>query len=168
MPILGEEKALLWPMSINCVAKNYHSKIFEGNTCRNLLKHADLLENQEICKHVRGPIVVAPFISSFKVIDKIVKSCFSIKIVGSNVRDLVIDLKKALRALDNVSETLKVHVAVNHIEQGINFLENNDGLGLWSKQAGESVHREFKIYWSRYEIKNVKEVVYRTIKKSCC
>ena len=30
-PILTKEKALLWPMKLNLIAKGYHGEIFEGN-----------------------------------------------------------------------------------------------------------------------------------------
>ncbi|KAL7297470.1 hypothetical protein TKK_0009840 [Trichogramma kaykai] len=50
-----------------------------------------------------------------------------------------------------VSQTLKIHVLLDHLKDGLAFLKN-DGLGLWSEQAGESVHREFLKYWERFKI----------------
>lgn len=31
-------------------------------------------------------------------------------------------------------------------------LDDNDGLGLWTEQAGESGHREFLKIWSKYKV----------------
>ena len=53
-----------------------------------------------------------------------------------------------------------MHVVLNHIEQCLHFIEENNGLGLWSKQAGESIHREFKKCWKKYKINIIEDVSY--------
>ena len=65
-------------------------------------------------------------------------------------------LNKQIHILKNalidtqVTITLKMHVLIVHIEQCLQFLE--EGLGTWSEQEGESVHREFIRYRSKYKI----------------
>ena len=48
----------------------------------------------------------------------------------------------------------------SHIEQCFQFIGPKYGLGFWSEQAGEAVHREFLKYWERYKIKLIKDSTY--------
>ncbi|CAB0040670.1 unnamed protein product, partial [Trichogramma brassicae] len=48
VPLVGIDKALLWPKKLKLIAKNYHGRIFEGNACRKLLEKADDLLDIEI------------------------------------------------------------------------------------------------------------------------
>lgn len=152
VPLLGEEKALLWPKKLNLIQKNYQGGIFEGNQCRELLKKADLLNDSEICSDI-GILPMVPFIAAFKAMDKIVNCCFSTKKVEENLDDYIGELKTALKATE-VSETLKIHVILDHLKNGLHFL-NGFGLGLWSEQAGESIHREFLSNWMKYKINSL-------------
>ncbi|CAH0556707.1 unnamed protein product [Brassicogethes aeneus] len=159
VPLLGRDRALLWPKKLSLIAKNYHGDIFEGNACRKLLKKSDILTDPEIIKNV-GVLSVIPFISSFKIMNKIVEKCFMTGKVASGY-DYEADinmLAKCFKAT-GVSETLKIHVIIHHLQDSINFLKNN-GLGLWSEQAGESVHRNFLIYWNRYKINRLDDPRY--------
>ena len=69
-------------------------------------------------------------------------------------------LKKNYSALESLSITLKIHVILEHIEDCINFFENNEGLGVWSEQAGESVHPEFLKIWNRYKVNDISKQLY--------
>lgn len=60
------------------------------------------------------------------------------------------ELKRVYPAT-GLSNTLKIHVLLEHLEHGLHFL-NGASLGMYSEQAGESVHREFLKYWSKYQI----------------
>ena len=73
--------------------------------------------------------------------DKIVTSCFSVQSVGPDLDKHVNELKKAF-ASTGVSTTLKFHVILTHLSHCLLFLDQN-GLGLWSEQASESIHRDF-------------------------
>lgn len=160
VPLLGRERALVWPKKLNLISKNYHGDIFEGNACRRLLKESDRLFDLDVLGNVM-PIQIQPFVSVFKSMNKVVESCFSTKKYGS-VSDLaknIDELKKTFKAID-VSETLKIHVALHHLQHCLHFL-GNDGLGLWSEQAGESIHREFLKYWGRYKINNIEDKNYK-------
>ena len=78
VPLLGREKALLWPKKLKLVSKNYQGDVFEGNACRKLIKSADYLNRPQNLgdKHL---IQIIPFISTFKALDKVVNSSFSTK-----------------------------------------------------------------------------------------
>ncbi|CAH1106006.1 unnamed protein product [Psylliodes chrysocephalus] len=148
VPLLGKEKALLWPQKLKLVSKNYHGEAFEGNACRTLLKRADVLLEPEISEHLGGSLALQPFIAAFRAMDKIVHSCFAVRRVQSELSHHIKDLKTALLAID-VTETLKIHITLCHIEESLEFLNDDEGFGLWSEQAGESIHREFLKFWNR-------------------
>ena len=110
VPLVGRDKALLWPEEAGATSKDYHGEVFEGNACRKLLKKADLLCNVKIYEEV-GILKIVPYISTFKTMNKIVKCCFSSRKVGPNLSQYIIKLKKNFLALEEVSITLKIHVA---------------------------------------------------------
>lgn len=39
VPLLGREKALIWPRHLKLISKSYHGDSFEGNACRKMLKN---------------------------------------------------------------------------------------------------------------------------------
>lgn len=139
------------------VSKGYHGEVFEGNACRKLLKEADLLNDTNIYKEV-GYFQILPYISAFKAMNKIVDCCFTAKAVGPNLDKLLKELSLAVKATQ-VSETLKIHVLLEHIKDCLQFLPGT-GLGAWSEQSGEAVHKEFLHYWSRYKINSLKHTKY--------
>lgn len=153
VPLLGRERALLWPKSLCVISKNYQGEAFEGNACRKLLKHPDELLKSNICGEV-GPLKLVPFVSSFKAMDKLVNACFSTRQVNSNCEKLVKELETAFYST-GVTETLKIHVILKHLSQCLNYL-GKSGLGIWSEQSGEAIHNVFlKNYWNRYKINMV-------------
>lgn len=167
IPLVGREKALLWPRKLKLVPKSYQGEIFEGNACRALLKQADKLLDPEIYEEC-GPLKLVPYVSAFKAMDKIVNKFFSSKKVDSTDSELnrcVKELKKAFEAT-SVSKTLKIHVVVDHLADCLRYL-NGNGLGCWSEQAGESIHRKFLIYWDKYKTNMIDDESYsRRLKKA--
>ena len=160
VPLVGRERALLWPKKLGIISKNYHGEIFEGNACRELLEQSDKLNDKDIYGNL-GEYILKPFINCFKTMDKIVTSCFSMKRKDDNLSNNINELKKHLSAT-TISETLKIHVLLVHLDQCLNFLENKRGLGFWSEQAGESVHRVFKKFWSRRKMNLISDPKYIT------
>lgn len=148
--IVGRERALLWPKKLKVIPKSYHGEIFEGNACRKLLQNADMLNDQEIYSNF-GIFRLQPIISAFKAMNKVVECSFSTKKVNEAI--LTCNIKELNRTFDatDVSESLKIHVLLNHVEKSVEYLDYS-GLGLWSEQAGESLHREFIKFWNRYKI----------------
>ncbi|CAH1110507.1 unnamed protein product [Psylliodes chrysocephalus] len=159
VPLLSKEKALLWPQKLKLVSKNYHEEAFEGNACRTLLKRAYVLLEPEISEHLRGSLALQPFTAAFRAMDKIVHSCFAVRRVQSELSHHIKDLKTALLAID-VTETLKIHITLCHIEESLEFLNDNEGFGLWSKQVGESIHREFLKFWNIRKFNNLDDSDY--------
>ena len=57
-------------------------------------------------------------------------SCFTAKKVITNLKNYVKQFKKCLLST-KVSETLKIHIIIEHLEQCIDFLGNDYGLGIF-------------------------------------
>ncbi|CAH1104522.1 unnamed protein product [Psylliodes chrysocephalus] len=161
VPLVGRESALIWPKKLNLVSKTYHGEIFEGNACRKLLEEADKLFDLEIYGKV-GIFAVTPYVQTFKAMDNLVKCCFGTTKSGSNtcLQKCIEEVRKNYKAIENVTVTLKIHVLLEHLEDCICFFENNETLGYWSEQAGESIHREFLSFWNRYKINTMENEAY--------
>ena len=114
------------------MAKNDHGDIFEGNACRKLIMMAYKLLDPEILGDIRE-FVILPFISIFKALNKIVINAFSNYKPSADLEKDIMNLRKCSRAT-GVSETLKIHVVLYHIDDALPFL-NRSGLGLWSEQV---------------------------------
>jgi hypothetical protein len=103
---------------------------------------------------VRGnvsPLQIVPFISAFKAMNKVVETCFSNLYVVPDVLENQLNHLKKMYIATGLSETIKIHSITCHLKDCIIFLKNR-GLGMWSEQTGESIHREFLKYWNRYKI----------------
>ncbi|KAJ3661516.1 hypothetical protein Zmor_005910 [Zophobas morio] len=133
VPLVGREVALSWPQRLGLVTKSYQGEIFEGNACRRLLKEADRILDLDTD---RAKLELVPIISALKAMNKVVEDCFSTNQVKSKLTQDIVSLRKALRAT-GISETLKIHIALNHLEECIAYL-GNCGLGLWSEQKPEN------------------------------
>lgn len=152
VPLVGEERALIWPTELKMISKNYQGRVFEGNACRKLLKEADKLNDKRIFQE-KGPLALVPYIAAFKAMDEMVKFCFSVKDIDPdvNINKILNELERCIKATE-VSKTLKLHVTLSHIKQCLEFIGDSQGLGLWSEQAGESIHREFLKFWQKYKM----------------
>ena len=162
---IGKENAFLWPNKLVISHKSYHGDIFEGNYCWKLLKEADQLQDPEIYEVV-GPFRLQPYIVSFKAMNKIVNTCFSAKQADlSDFDKNLSELREALKST-GIFQTVEIHIILAHSKQAITFL-NNDGLGLLSEQARESVHSEFIKFWDRYKINIIEKPTFvKRLKKA--
>lgn len=164
VPLLGRDKALIWPKKLNLTSKSYHGEVFEGNACRKLVKEADKLMDPDIYINV-GSLAILPFVNAFKSMNAVVDCCFTSGKVRTGLEAHLSKLNKdfkALNMLNDVSETLKIHVLRAHVEQCLEFIEHGKGLGYWSEQTGESLHREFLLIWERYKLSSLENELYET------
>lgn len=95
---------------------------------------------------------MVPYINAYKAMDKLVNSCFTSGKVEPAYSSHLNELRRALESIENVSKTLKIHVLLEHLEQCLQFIDNDNGLGFWSEQSGEAVHHKFLEFWSRYKM----------------
>lgn len=127
MDVVGLDKALEWAQSLN--VSKYRGQTFQGNACRKMLQEADKLLNPVIYQEV-GLFRIIPCVTAFKEMNKLVENCFSIRVTDKLILKEQIDkLRKALAAVE-VSDTLKLHILMWHIEDCLDSLRENEGLGL--------------------------------------
>ena len=74
VPLVWREKALSWPHNVKAISKNYHGEVFQGNTCRKLLKHADKLD--ALIHNEGDRIQIELFKNTLEAFNKNVKCCF--------------------------------------------------------------------------------------------
>ena len=154
---IGKENAMKWPNKVNVVSALYHGEKFEGNGCRTLLKSTHILEDREVMGI--HPIIVQPFVAAFQALDKLVLACFGSYPVTGDIPTLLRCFSKAYLALD-ISVTLKVHVLTAHLIPCLMNL-GGQGLGMYSTQAGESVHKQFeKNFWAKYKVSSLSHPEY--------
>ena len=99
--------------------------------------------------------------------DRLVHHCFGSNFVSVDVGDLLKEVIISYMEL-GLSVTLKMHVIFYHILPALsNPVLKGRGLGVMSGQAGESIHQEFKILWSKYKINSLKNKLYsESLKKA--
>lgn len=84
-----------------------------------------------------GYFKMIPYLNAFKMMNKVADCSFTSGNVQPGLDMYFRDLEKALDALNVIEEiyvTLKIHV-----KECLQFIENNNGLGYWSEQSGESL-----------------------------
>ena len=74
-------------------------------------------------------------VSTLRALDIIVHDCFYNVRFDENLQLCISDFKKSLAAT-GISENLKFHVRINHFQQCLEYFNEEEGLGIWSKQAG--------------------------------
>lgn len=94
------------------------------------------------------------------ILKKVVNCCFTSGKVGPSLDTYIRELDNSLKSIDNLSTTLKIHVILAHVIDSLKYIDNNNGLGFWSEQSGESVHREFLKFWERYKINSITDESY--------
>lgn len=152
VPLLGRENALKWPSKLNVLSKDYHGEIFEGNQCRVLLKHTDKLYDKDVLGSVND-FSITPLVMALKSLNKLVDSCFTTEKVHGDYKKYLLEFENNYKAT-GLPLTLKVHVLIEHLENCLSFLDGY-GLGRFSEQTGEGIHREFLNHWNRFKINNI-------------
>ena len=89
--------------------------------------------------------------------DNVVQQAFSIT-AKPDIDDNLLKLKTCIKDT-GLSETLKLHCILHHIPHALHYLYGK-GLGIWSEQAGESIHRIFLKFWDKYKMNNMYDPAY--------
>ena len=149
---IGYEDAMKWPKALHVTSVLYHGEKFEGNGCRTLCRNADMLRNTEIMG-LSSLWPIEPYVSAFQSFDKLISACFGSHSVEDEIPRLLENFTKCYMGLE-ISVTLKAHVLIGHLDLCLLNLQG-EGLGLFSTQSGESIHKVFeKEYWARYKVKD--------------
>ena len=159
-PLLGKEKALIWPAKLHLIPKGYHGTTFEGNQCRTLISNAEKLRDPDIFDHIQSDTekaqikeTVEIFIACIQCFDRIVTNSFSSKLVDILELERSIEDFKSAYKQTGLSVTPKVHGIFDHLlpTLRIPYLKGR-GLGVCTEQAGESFHFHFKEYfWKKWK-----------------
>ena len=138
-----------WLSSLDLVFEPYHGNTLEGNGCSKVLRRLDSLE--EI---IPGEFV--KFVDCLKGFRDTVNSCFGFTLdpFYKNVIKMFKESFVLLQAEFGTSETNKLHVIFNHIEDFI--VTVGKPLGEFSEQELENAHSAFEKIWARYKVKNLK------------
>ena len=131
----GTDPALDFAKHMNLVRSSYHGGDFEGNQCKGFLKSLDKLE-------LVLPVELANYLVCLQCLSKVVSGCYG-KLVDTSYKKYIRDFSISFEAL-NISETPSIHAVKTHI---LDFFERNgtdNGLGIYSEQASESVHYDWE------------------------
>ena len=142
-----ENPATQFAISVNAVPASYHGQDFKGDACHRLLKSLDKLE-------AAVPPTVDPlFVKCLRDLDRLVGSCFSVAGPPPDYLDHLEAFYESASALLDVSFTPTLHGIVEHVRDFFEIWGTEFGLGLYSEQAGESVHYDFenRIYTHAYK-----------------
>ncbi|OAF63901.1 hypothetical protein A3Q56_08396 [Intoshia linei] len=116
---------------------------------KKLLQHTNLLIDK---LHRPYP----EFVIALNDFNAIVNSCFG-KTLKGNYKQVISNFKESFCKL-NIIITPKLHSIFFHISD---FCEENKlALGIWSEQASESVHANFKKTWAKYAVTEVNKDKY--------
>lgn len=130
-----------WAKACHVEREAYHGGSFNGNSCKKLLSKVDLLASI-------SPIQIAKYIPVLRNFAKVVSSCYG-EILHDDYIDAINHFKYSY--LDaGISPTPKVHSIFYHIQDFCS--RKNSALGLWSEQAGEAVHSDFKETWKKFKV----------------
>ena len=104
-----------------------------------------------------------PYVVILRNYNKAVHDCFATaKISPYTKKDIEASKQSIVDA--RLSETLKLHILMHHLEEGLDALnvEMKDPRGflLWSKQAGESIHQQFLKHWTKYKMNLIQNISY--------
>lgn len=141
----GEENILMWAQAIGVGKEAYHGQEFAGNACRKLLRNKSL---QVLREMANGNQKVLAFADTFASLNDIVHECFGMHYDSQvNHWSLIDKFRRQYITLD-APITPKIHATFFHI---LEFMERkNDNLGLYTEQAGETVHYKWTKTWERF------------------
>lgn len=134
--------ALTWAKTCNVERQvNFSGESFNGNNCKQLLSKLDDLRS-------KCPVGCLKFVQVLSDFRLVADSCFS-NSLNPDFAKLIDNFKKSYLDL-GISVTPKVHCIFVHVKE---FCKKHQvGLGIFSEQAFESVHHEFKIIWKKYKV----------------
>ena len=162
---LGFNKLLIelgkkWPElflyvdSLGISFEPYFGRTLEGNEVDKFIRNLDTLETLI-------PSDLMAFVDCMRAFSGVVDSCFGFEL-DPYYKDVVKKFSQSLKTLKtsfDVTETVKFHIIVKHVPQGIEML--GCALGQFSEQEVENAHSVFDRIWRRYKVKNRNTEVYR-------
>lgn len=140
------EQAAEWLKHLHVTPRAYHGGEFTGNDCRELLKKKSL---DELEKRIPGELL--QFVKVLRSFSEVVASCFSTHL-SSDFNEKIASFRTEYLKL-GLSVIPKAHMVFVHIGDFYKLgTFKKVGLGVYSEQAFEALHRDFLKVWRRYEV----------------
>ena len=137
-------------MRYNCVRESYWGKTFEGNECVKLLNKID---SEDV-----SPLLNLPgtktYIKALQKFNSLRKLAFGTKL-ESGWKISLNEFACVYKSIPNITKPLKIHILLAHCAEFIEKYGNNKGLGFYSEQTGETIHKKFEPIFNKYKIKNI-------------
>ena len=137
-------------MSHNCVQESYWGKTFEGNECVKLLTHIEI-EHEFLLLSLPGAENHIEALRKFNILRKLAFS----NIIDPSWKKSLNEFACAYNNISGISKPLKVHMLIAHSSEFLEKYGNHKGLGFYSEQTGETIHRNFELFFDKYRIKNI-------------
>ena len=128
-----------------------------GNNCETILDNADLLWNET---HKYCKFELQPLVDTLRALAVVIHSCFGMELSEgwkANIQHFAKTWENLVDFFDTypfeepqskIMYTEKVHVLIHHVPQYCTMY--NTGLGVWSEQAGESLHKKRRKHKENY------------------
>ena len=133
-----------WLTSIHKPLQPYNGGHFNGNDCMKLLKKIDTLKQITVANKAFEASSICHVLHLFL---QVVNSCFGCSL-SPDFEKKIQEFKSNYLKL-TVSVTPKVYAVFYNVPQ---FLKHHKtGLGIYSEQATEALHSNFKPHWQRFK-----------------
>ena len=64
------------------------------------------------------------------------------------------EFKRAYQNILNISRPPKIHILLSHCDEFLKLYGQGKGLGFFSEQTGEAIHKKFEPIFDKYKMKN--------------
>ena len=127
------------------------------HACKKLLTRIDSL--RAMC-----PLRCLRYVTALEDFNLVVNSCFG-ETLNPQFRRHIEKFRDSYMAL-GIQVTPKVHAVFYHVGEFCS--SNNCSLGVWSEQASESVHADFKKVWKRYKVVSSHPNYFKMLLRAVC
>lgn len=141
------ELAKEWAKRIGISREGYHGGDFAGNACRKMLRPESL---QVLSDLAPNDSKVRAYIEAFQALDLVVKECFGFYYNPQTDHTALVAKYREKYGLLGLRITPKVHIVAFHV---LHFMQTvGDSLGVYSEQAGETIHSKWVKTWSKFQV----------------
>lgn len=104
-----------------------------------------------ICEHLKKKKTTIDALRKFNTLRK---QLFGNEL-GMSWKEALKDFQDAYLLIPHISLPSKVHIVFAHLDEFIEKYGDTKGLGFYSEQTGESVHKRFQDIFDKYKLKNI-------------
>ena len=152
--ISAEHRRVLqeFAMRHSCMRESYWSKTFEGNECAKLMTKISSSTDVQPLLTLPG---IEAHIEAIKKFNSVRVNVFG-NILHENWNDIIDKFVLAYGRIPGISNPLKMHILSAHCKTFITLYGKGKGLGFYSEQTGEAIHKKFDTTFGKYRMKNIK------------